>query len=189
MQLQLKENSFHLQIISGWYIRFNNGTWHILALVVASKDFSFFFSAISLQRWIIGWRSMLLNFISYIISFFLIHIASMYPSWKCSLFAILVKFWAQSHSCLKELWPKLFLYCTSAQVRIPHQSMEAMLGIGMLRFRRQCRSCLYAPIIGNVAVAGCLYAPTASSRPQKTHVGLFTAIVGIVGLWRDIVLG
>ena len=105
------------------------------------------------------------------------------------LFAILVKFWAQSHSCLKELWPKLFLYCTSAQVRIPHQSMEAMLAIGMLRFRRQCRSCLYAPIIGNVAVAGCLYAPTASSRPQKTHVGLFTAIVGIVGLWRDIVLG
>ena len=105
------------------------------------------------------------------------------------LFAILVKFWAQSHSCLKELWPKLFLYCTSAQVRIPHQSMEAMLAIGMLRFRRQCRSCLYAPIIGNVAVAGCLYAPTAPSRPQKTHVGLFTAIVGIVGLWRDIVLG
>ena len=75
----------YLQIISGWYIRFNNGTWHILALVVASKGFSFFFSAISLQRWIIGWRSMLLNFISYIISFFLIHIASMYPSWKCSL--------------------------------------------------------------------------------------------------------
>ena len=60
----------YLQIISGWYIRFNNGTWHILALVVASKDFSFFFSAISLQRWIIDWRSMLLNFISYILSFF-----------------------------------------------------------------------------------------------------------------------
>ena len=75
----------YLQIISGWYIRFNNGTWHILALVVASKDFSFFFSAISLQRWIIDLRSMLLNFISYILSFFLTHIASIYPSWKCSL--------------------------------------------------------------------------------------------------------